>query len=475
VRLVPWAAGTRFSRYEIDSLLATGGMAEVWRARIKGAAGFEKRIVIKTMLPSLQHRTELVRMFVEEASVAAQLSHPNVAHVFDFGQVEGRYFIAMEYVPGVTLRFAHKRMLARGSRLAMATALHVMRDVCEALHHLHDLGDEGGALGLVHRDLSPDNVIISPSGTAKLIDFGAARATARTPPTPVFVGKYRYSAPERVRHEGEDRRSDVFSTGVILYECLTGVRPFDGTEVDVIRGVLRSRACDPRVDLPGIPEPVAALVMKATAYDPAARYASARDMSAALASCLTAIGASSKERDVSESLAALADVPSSIAARSSSVPPTASAPTAPADEAVPEMIDAITDANSSAPEIALSELEMIEASGPIRVPTIATVRDRAQHLPPPVPAAPPPDPPRPIAAIPALVAERAVQLFDRGIELRAAGRYEDALDAWDEAAVLAPQNHVYNSSAIRLREQLAQIDDETGGEPTPPLAPDRGE
>ena len=157
--------------------------------------GFEKRIVIKTMLPQLAGRPDLVEMFINEATLASAFSHPNIAHVFDFGQLEGRYFIAMEYVPGVTLRFAHKRMLARGELLPISATLHVMIDVCEALHEVHGLCDGHGALGLVHRDLGPDNMMISTSGAAELIHFGAARATTRTPVSSVFVGKYRYAAP----------------------------------------------------------------------------------------------------------------------------------------------------------------------------------------------------------------------------------------------------------------------------------------
>src|SRR3954464_2655377 len=110
-----WVAGTQFSTYEIESLLATGGMAEVWRAKMKGVAGFEKRVVIKTMLTSLQHRPELVEMFVNEASLAARLSHPNIVDVFDFGQLEGRYYLAMSYVPGLTLRAVHRRPLVPGA------------------------------------------------------------------------------------------------------------------------------------------------------------------------------------------------------------------------------------------------------------------------------------------------------------------------------------------------------------------------
>src|SRR5450755_4671363 len=273
-----WQAGTHFSRYEIDSKLATGGMAEVWRAKLKGVRGFEKRIVIKTMLPQLAGRPDLVEMFINEATLASAFSHPNIAHVFDFGQLEGRYFIGMEYVPGVTLRFAHKRMLGRGELLPMAATLHVMIDVCEALHEVHELCDQSGALGLVHRDLSPDNVIVSTSGAAKLIDFGAARATARTPPPSVFVGKYRYAAPERIRRVAEDRRSDIYSAGVILFECLTGGRPYDGPDATIVKIVEDGRLYDPRDRLPWLPAPVAEVVMRAMASDPTDRFATARDM-----------------------------------------------------------------------------------------------------------------------------------------------------------------------------------------------------
>ncbi len=357
----PWLPGTEFSKYEIDSRLAAGGMAEVWRAKIKGAQGFEKRIVIKTMHTALQSRPELAQMFIGEAAVAAQLSHSNIVHVFDFGQLEGRYFIAMEYVPGVTLRIAHKRMVARGERLPVTTVLHVMMDVCDALEHVHAAADGRGALGLVHRDISPDNVIISTSGSAKLIDFGAARATARTPPTPVFVGKYRYAAPERIRKAGEDCRSDVYSAGVILYECLAGKRPFDGTDAEVIEAVLAGSGCDPRARVPTIPARLAEVVVKATAQDPANRFASARELRAALAVCLEASGGASKERDVTAALADLLETPA--------VPDaTVSFASVPDAEAVPQPIGAggEDERTSSDAEIALCEVEILEASGPIR-------------------------------------------------------------------------------------------------------------
>jgi serine/threonine protein kinase len=300
-----WTSGTQFSHYEIESRLATGGMAEVWLAKIKGVEGFEKRIVIKTMLLQLQHRPELMRMFIREASLAAQLCHPHIVQAFDFGQLDGRYFIAMEYLPGLTLRQVKKRLAARGRRLPITVALHVMVDICEALHHIHELGDGQGPLGLVHRDLSPDNVIISAGGTAKLIDFGAARATARLPPSPVFVGKYRYAAPERIRHLREDRRSDVFSAGVVLYECLTGARPFEGTDLDVIAAIASGTERDPRQCVPEIPESIAQITLRAMAADPAERHASARDLATDLLGALAELRAANKEREVSACVAAL--------------------------------------------------------------------------------------------------------------------------------------------------------------------------
>jgi len=483
----PWLPGTEFSKYEIDSRLAAGGMAEVWRAKIKGAQGFEKRIVIKTMHTALQSRPELAQMFIGEAAVAAQLSHSNIVHVFDFGLFEGRTFIAMEYVPGVTLRIAHKRMVARGERLPVTTVLHVMMDVCDALEHVHAAADGRGTLGLVHRDVSPDNVIISTSGSAKLIDFGAARATARTPPTPVFVGKYRYAAPERIRKAGEDCRSDVYSAGVILYECLAGKRPFDGTDAEVIAAVLAGNGCDPRARVPTIPTRLAEVVVKATAQNPADRFASARELRAALAVCLEESGGASKERDVTAALADLLETPAA-------PDPTVSFASAPDVEAVPEAIGGAGDdeRTSSDAEIALCEVEILEASGPIRKlaeppppPRGAPPARPLPKLAPLQPQAGSPDlPPVSIFAAPAAAAgaavrgwrttsqarspeverstrERAVALFDRGLELRRGGRYGEALDAWEKALALAPDNRIYQANVQRLRTELGRLRAET--------------
>jgi eukaryotic-like serine/threonine-protein kinase len=456
----PWVPGTRFSSYEIESRLAVGGMAELWRAKINGLEGFEKRIVIKTMLTSLHQRPDLTEMFVSEASLAARLSHPNIVDVLDFGQLEGRYFIAMEYVPGLSLRVAHKRMMATGGPLPIVATLHILRDVCEALQHMHELADANGPLGLLHRDLSPDNIILSTSGTAKLIDFGAARATTRTPPGRLFVGKYRYAAPERIRHEEEDRRSDVYSAGVILYECLVGKRPFEGSDAEVIKAIRANVACDPLLRVPTLPASVGALVRRATAQNPDDRFASARDLGAALGDCLLELGGSSKERDVTAALSALLESTSGTAFPAAAVP---------APEAVPDAIEG----SASGSEIALNEVEIIEASGPL--PLMAQLarpvedETRRVNLPIPPEAFARGAPRRAGTSVvgwrttSALTPEAhaelepAVHLFDHGLKLRAEGRHGEALDAWEKALALAPENRLYQSHTRRLRAQLSAL------------------
>jgi serine/threonine protein kinase len=521
-----WEVGARFSTYEIDSLLASGGMAEVWRAKIKGMEGFEKRIVIKTMLTQYQDRSDVVEMFVTEASLAARLSHPNIVDVIDFGQLEGRYFIAMEYVPGMSLRFAQKRMRSRGGRLPVAAVLHVARDVCEALQYMHDLEDASGEMGLIHRDLSPDNIIMSTSGTTKLIDFGTARATLRSPPSPSFVGKFRYAAPERIKQQGEDNRSDIYSLGVILYESLVGARPFEGTDADVIRLVTSNVACDPRAAAADVPASVAEVVKKATAANPAHRYATAQAMGTALARCLVELAATNKEREVTGALAILLDEgPARPAVDASGV--TAPAPPPPRREAIPQPVAGPEDPESGV--VAIHELEIIEASGPIRdfverepsiepIPASDTEKisitlppeafpagteppdeddaagipagpildsaSAAAWTPPPDMAMMAPTPPPvllgtanlndairgaiagssatrlrgwhrgPVSTQETKQSDWAVAIFDQGIEMRLEGRYEEALEAWELAARLAPENHLYRAQINKLRAQL---------------------
>ena len=159
-----WKAGSHFSRYEILGRLSAGGMAEVWRARVLGVESFQKDIVIKTMRPELADTPDLVRMFINEAEIAARMNHPGMVQVFDFGQYEGRYFIAMEYVPGRSLRQLGRSFRLKQRRLPRAFFLRTMLDVVRALSYGHGLTENGVPLGFVHRDVSPENVMISVRG-----------------------------------------------------------------------------------------------------------------------------------------------------------------------------------------------------------------------------------------------------------------------------------------------------------------------
>jgi serine/threonine protein kinase len=434
-----WGAGTCFSTYEIESRLSTGGMAELWRATTKGVVGFERRIVIKTMLTTLQQESDLVEMFIREASLAARLSHPNIVDVIDFGQIDGRYFIAMEYVPGLSLRVAQKQLVARGERLAVPAALHIMRDVCEALEHVHELEDADGPLGLIHCDLSPENVVVETNGTSKLIDFGAARPTARAPVPRRFVGKVRYAAPEQIRLERDDCRSDIYSAGVVLYECLTGSRAFKGSDADVVKAVLMGSGCDPRVRVPDLPATVAELVMRATAQHPGDRFAGASEMGTALARCIVELGAPNKVRAVTGALSALP-------AFRSDVPGAFSAPVY--SDGLPELVDPSDGSSTSAPEIALTGSDLLEPSATIPSGSMPGAQTAGDTAPMSLPI--PPEAFQPQTAT-------AKELFDRGLRLRVEGHGDLALETWERALALAPENLVYQAYVHRLREELGNV------------------
>ena len=267
-----WKAGSRFSRYEIQGRLSAGGMAEVWRARVLGVEGFQKEIVIKTMRPELADSPDLVRMFINEAEIAARMNHPGMVQVFDFGQFDGRYFIAMEYVPGRSLRQLGRSLRLKQRRLPRAFVLRTILDVVRALGYGHGLMEKGELVGFVHRDVSPENVMVSHAGATKLIDFGAAATSARPPPSSSVVGKLRYLSPERLRGNVGDARSDIYSVGVMLYEYLTGVSPFDGQ--DMVKKIIEGQAPDIASKV-NVPLTVARVVRRAMAADLRKRYGGA--------------------------------------------------------------------------------------------------------------------------------------------------------------------------------------------------------
>jgi eukaryotic-like serine/threonine-protein kinase len=265
-----------FGRYFLVEHLATGGMAEIYKATSTGAHGFEKTIVIKRILPTLAADSEFVDMFISEAKVTVQLNHPKVVQVLDFGEVDGQYYLAMEYVKGIDGLALLRQCAQRGCRLSTSIAVHIVADVLDALDYAHNLKDsEGKALGIVHRDISPSNIFVSDQGEVKLGDFGIARvAQARgSAETRTLKGKYGYLAPEVVGGAEVDRRADIFSTGIVLAELLMIRRLFVAkSDLEVLLQV-RDAKLD-RLDKYGkhIPLDLRAILESALARDPNLRY-----------------------------------------------------------------------------------------------------------------------------------------------------------------------------------------------------------
>ena len=212
-------------RYRLLKLLGAGGMAEVFLAETGGAGGFQKKLVIKRVLSHLKNDVSFMEMFLDEARLAARLTHPNIAQTFELGEVGGTYFIAMEHVPGVTLTKILKRFNADQKKVSLAALLALMSQLLDALDYAHHLADDAGVpLKIVHRDVTPSNIMVTPQGTVKLLDFGIARAADKRHQTRAGLtkGKVGYMAPEQARGERVDERADLFAAGMVLYNLLTG-------------------------------------------------------------------------------------------------------------------------------------------------------------------------------------------------------------------------------------------------------------
>ena len=230
-------------KYQLVSKLATGGMAEVYLAKSAGPMGFEKTLVLKRILPHLAEDEQFVEMFLGEAKLAAQLEHPNIVQIFDFGEAEGTYYLAMEYIDGPNLRVLAKRARAAGALLPIALCAKIIASACEGLAFAHDFTDKttGEPLELIHRDISPDNILLSRQGAVKVVDFGIAKAANQSHKTQsgVIKGKVAYMPPEQLQARPLDRRVDVYALGVVLYELLTGHKPFDATtDVSMMQAIM---------------------------------------------------------------------------------------------------------------------------------------------------------------------------------------------------------------------------------------------
>ena len=271
-----------FGQYTLLERVAVGGMAEVWKARMKGVEGFQKTVAIKKILAHLTDSVDFVTMFIDEAKLAAQLNHPHIIHIYDLGKIDEDFYIAMEYVEGKDLRSILNTARREGTPLPVGLALLVASRLASALDYAHRKRDfDNRELGLVHRDISPQNVLISYEGDIKLCDFGIAKAVAKASKTQMgaLKGKLQYMSPEQAWGRVVDSRSDIFSLGAVLFEMLTGRRLFAGeSEISVLESVRECRVQSVRDVDPTVPEPVDAIVRRALAEDPDDRYQTAGEM-----------------------------------------------------------------------------------------------------------------------------------------------------------------------------------------------------
>ena len=278
----------QFGPYLLTECVGQGGMAVVYKATRHGPSGFTKTVVVKAMLPSLSSQREFVAMFSGEARLMAQLTHPNIVQVHDFGVVDGIPYLAMEYLPGRNLSQLRAAVTARGLRMPVGCALAIARDVCHGLGYAHDFLDgDGKRRQIIHRDVSPSNVMVCRDGSVKLLDFGVAKIIGQFDydVTQSFKGKYAYMSPEQVNHQPIDRRVDVFAVGIVLHELLTGKRLFAAqTELETLQRVSAAKVIAPSVDNADVPRALDAIVKKALAKDPAERYASGAQLAEALES-----------------------------------------------------------------------------------------------------------------------------------------------------------------------------------------------
>lgn len=269
-------------RYEVVGRLAMGGMAEILLGRLRGPSGFERAVVIKRILPHLAEQPAFVDMFLDEARLAARIQHRNVVQVHELGQDGKNLFLTMEYLEGENAAGIIRRSLLSEQEIGVALCAYIVAEACAGLHAAHELRDpDGRPLGLVHRDVSPQNIFVTYGGGVRVLDFGIAKAADRTAHTEVgqLKGKFEYMAPEQCRGKAIDRRCDIFALGIVLYELLTRRRLFKrDTKLAVLEAVCREMPAPPSKVIEGCPESLDRVAMKALAKRADERYATAAEM-----------------------------------------------------------------------------------------------------------------------------------------------------------------------------------------------------
>lgn len=287
------AAGNTLGRYELLIPVAKGGMAQVWAARLRGTRGFQKLVAIKTILTGTIDSTRLEQMFLAEAQLASQILHPNVVGTLELGEHEGMLYLVMEWVDGEPVSHLLTQALEHGG-LPMPIAVNLIAQACQGLHAAHELRDDNGnLLGVVHRDVSPQNLLVTLAGTAKLVDFGVAKVTARASNLTEIgevKGKFSYMAPEQVHAQPIDRRADIFALGILAYLLTTGKHPFRGASPgETVKNIVSVRPPPaPSAMMPDYPPELEGVIMKALEKSPERRFASAEEMFTALEDAMPA-------------------------------------------------------------------------------------------------------------------------------------------------------------------------------------------
>lgn len=273
-------------KYRLLDKIAVGGMAEIWLAKWVGANGFERLVVIKKMLENLMSDETFVLMFQDEGILAGHFNHPNIAQVYELGSEDNAFYMAMEYIQGVDLREVLLKTYELQEELPVHYAVKIISDAAKGLHYAHTLTDLGNKpLHIIHRDVSPQNILVTYDGEVKLIDFGIAKTETQTQKTKtgILKGKFAYMSPEQVRMKKIDHRTDIFALGVVLYEITLNIRLFKAdSEIETLRNVVNQPIKPPIEVNPEYPEILSKIIMKALAKNPDRRFQTAKSFSIAL-------------------------------------------------------------------------------------------------------------------------------------------------------------------------------------------------
>ncbi|MFO0748347.1 MAG: serine/threonine-protein kinase [Myxococcota bacterium] len=312
------APGDPGQRYQVLKKIDAGGMAEIFLAKSLSIQGMEKFVAIKRVLPSLTKNAKFIEMFLDEARLSLGLTHGNIVQVFDVSQSAGTYFIVMEYVDGFNVRHLFQRASEIGYRIPLHVACYILIEVCKGLEAAHTKRDsEGKHLRIVHRDLSPPNILVSRAGEVKITDFGLAKATSQLTKTDpgVVKGKYSYLSPEVTEGKAADHRADIFAAGIVLWELLSNRRLFFGkTDVETVDMVRKAEVPALSKLNPEVTPEFEQLLEKALAKDPKKRFTSAREMGESLSAYLAKNGLKATSYDLVHMIERLFGVPGGAAA-----------------------------------------------------------------------------------------------------------------------------------------------------------------